>query len=863
MTILNKVNMKNKYWLITLYFVLFFCSSIISYAQDSTFKTGGIRKQSNGDIKLLSDEQLNSFWSNAKKLGYDFITVTKLLQDGGFSYSEALSIVERIRKLESSTSGDPFSVLQNLPGDKMTAYEKKIYGLKLFYKGDFEFSDFNNLPTPDSYLLGVGDQLNLVVYGETDANYTLKIDKDGKVRIPFIGPISLMGLKFGAAKSLLKQKLNSIHSGLNLPNPTVFLDITLSNSKAITVSILGEVLQPGAYAIPSTSTIFNALYKAGGPTTKGTLRKVKVFRNNILIGEIDLYRFISKGFLENSITLRDQDVIILETYEKRVDLIGGVRNPGIYEILDNESLKDVIDFAGGYSAGADSTSLILKRFNGSPQFIKAITSDFSTKELEDGDIITVSKIEEYEINRIEIRGAVKKPGFYNFLPNMTLQDLFQVAGGLRNDAFDFRVAIFKLENKVIPKLRAINLKSTDPKTILLDERSIIYVPSTIMLKESEIISINGEVNKPSSIPFYEGMSILDAIILADGFKYNSIEGKIEVVRKTKDENNRNYDFFYLEIHSDLTGLDSFKLVSGDIISVRQNILNKNERVISVQGEIKQPGSYVIDPGVTKVSDIFDRVGGFYKTANLGGIKLYRLTKSISDNQDDIDYSKKKSINQFLNDPRFEGSISKLQFDAINNSFSRMENNRILEKEEIFKAKSRLEKGVDNMESDSVGVLNSFKISKRYLVNNKFIDLFEIGLSYEEILINPSSEYNIPLLEGDILFVPPSSGLVEIQGNIFKPTQAIYQKGKTFVNYVETAGGFKRKSDKRRSYIEYSNGETKHVKALGFLFFYPQVKPDSRIIIPEKPAGNSISFDRIISVLTSAISTYLLIQAVTK
>jgi protein involved in polysaccharide export with SLBB domain len=853
--------MKYIFYVIIIFWIIPFCFSTSGLAQDADLKGVGMKKQFNGDIKLLSDEQLNSFWSNAKKLGYDLRTVTQLLQDGGFSYTESLSIVENIRKLEASTSGDPFSVLQNLPEDKMTAYEKKIFGLKLFYKGDFEFSDFNNLPTPDSYQLGVGDQIDLVVYGETDANYTLIVDKEGKVRIPFIGPISLLGLNFGSAKSLLKQKLNSIHAGLNSPNPSIFLDATLSNSKAITVSILGEVLQPGAYSIPSTSTVFNALYKAGGPTTKGTLRKVKVYRNNSLIGEIDLYRFIKDGFLENSLTLRDQDVIILDTYKKRIELIGGIRNPGIYEISENENLGDLINFAGNYSVGANSESLVLKRLNGTPQFIKSVTSDFSTNNLADGDVVAVAKIEEFTVNRIEIRGAVRKPGFYNFLPKMTLQDLIQLAGGMRNDAFDSRIAIFQLENEVIPKLKSVNLNSIDPKTIFLDERSTIFVPSSMLLKESEFISIEGAITRPGVIPFYQGMSALDAIILADGIKNSSIGGKLEIVRKKNNEDYSGYEYITLDIPSELGGLDEFKLESSDRIFIRNNWLNQKERVVTIQGEVKQPGQYVINPGVSKISDVLGRSGGFFETANLDGLKLYRLTKSIGDNQDSTDYIRNKSIYQFINDPRFEGSISRIQYDAITNSFNRKENDRILEEEMKLKENKPQQIGIGNVSSDSVGVLNSFKLSKKYLINNEYVNLFEIGISFKEILINPSSEFNLTLLDGDILYIPPSSGLVEIQGNVFKPTQSIYKSGKTFMDYVETAGGFKRKSDKRRSYIEYSNGEIKRVRSLGFLSFYPNVKSDSKIVIPEKPVGASLSFDRIVGLITTTISTYLLIEAV--
>ena len=803
--------------------------------------------QFESQIQLLSEDQLNTFWTNAKRRGYTLRTLPILLQESGYSYNEALNIVEQIKVLEQANIG--------LGNSSLSALEQKIFGLSLFRERNFEFTNFNYLPTPENYQLGVGDQLSIVLYGETDANYTLSINKEGKVSLPFIGPFTLKGLSLEAARSLIKQKLIIAHAGLAGPNPDVFMDMTLTNSRSITISILGEVAEPGAYAIPSTSTVFNALYRAGGPTTKGTLRKIKVYRSNRLLAEVDLYKFISEGKMEKIISFEDQDVIVLDTYQKRIELTGGVRNPGIYELNNEETITDLIKMAGGFEPGADTSNVVLRRLNGSDQFIQAVGFNYSSSDLKDGDVINVDLIQDYRIDRLEITGAVNQPGFYSFTPGMSLADLLSVAGGLRDDAFKSRISIFQLENDLKPMLRAFNALIENPANLKIDQRSTVFVPSTIEVTEPDYITIEGSVARAGQIPFFEGMTVLDAIIFADGLDDTALEGKIEVVRNKSFSVNEGYDFFLLNIPANVEDIEQFELKPRDKIFVRDNWLNQGDKMATIQGEVEQPGKYVINPGITRVSDIIDRMGEFRKTANLNGLKLYRLVKTIKEENDSSKYERRKSIANFINDPRFEGSVSTLQYDAANNAFNKLKNDRIVSLRNSEKDEGQI------VQSDSIGVLNNFKLSKNFVLDNENTELLEIGISYEEILADPKSQYNVTLLDGDILFVPPKSALVEIDGNVFRPTQAIYRNEKTFKDYVETAGGYKRRSDIRRSYIEYSNGEIKRVRSFLFFRFYPQVQTDSRIIVPAKPPGATINYDRIISLITTTISTYLLIEAV--
>lgn len=831
---------------------LIFCIAICSVNVRAQTK-GNSNTFSGKSVSLISDGQLNDFWSNAKRLGYTYQTVTKLLQEGGFSYTEALNIVDRIRALNSVTSSDPFSVLASMPFEKLTAYEKKIYGLKLFYLNDFSFTDYNTLATPSSYVLGTGDGLSVVVYGETSANYSLGVDKEGRVQLPVIGPFTIAGLEFEAAKSLIKQKLVRLHAGLNSNDPKTFLDITLTSARAITVNILGEVLKAGTYSIPSTTSVFSALYKAGGPTSKGTLRKIKIFRSNQLILETDLYDFISKGYTDQQFVLNDQDVIVLSTYSKRVEILGAVRSPGIFELNGEESIADILKFSGGYTPGADSTLLTLKRLNGSDQFIRKISPAFSTSELLDGDVVEVLTLEDYDLERVEIAGAVLRPGFYSWSADMTLDGLIQMAGGFRKDALQNRVTVFKLNDDLTPKLNSI--MSSDVGSFAntpIDIRTTVYIPSRLSVSEPYFIQVAGQVNREGALPFYEGMTLLDAIVLSDGIKTSAIGGNVEIVRPTDDDNSGIYEYFDVEIPENIENIENFRLKQNDIIHIRDSWKRRKNRSIFVKGDIDRPGEYIISQGNTRVSDLAQRFGGFLPTANLNGLKLYRQVRTVDSQEDSTEYDRRESIANFINDSRFEGTVSKLQYDQIKQSFGKLENDRIL---------TNPRKDESRLESDSINVLNNFKLSKQFIVNNELVELIEIGLNFDDILSNVNSQYNVKLLDGDILFVPSKSTLIEIDGAVFQPTQAIYKKEKSFLDYIETAGGFKRRADKRRAYVEYANGEIARVRSFVFFKFYPKVTTDAIIKVPMKPESQKFNFDRAVSLITTTISTYLLIEAV--
>lgn len=824
-----------------LFFLIFntyqFFGQQLNYSQ-SQF---GLPFQNN--FQLLSSEQLTAFWEDAKARGYNLSSVPQLLQESGYSLNESLNITSQIRQMEGLKYNSQFGNISN----GLNEEEEKIFGLSIFRSYYSNYNQTNNLPTPENYVLGIGDQISVVLYGETDANYKLTINKEGKVVIPFVGPFSLQGLSLQSARSLIKQKLSSIHAGLYGSEPTVFLEINLTNLRSITISILGEAMRPGNYSISPNFSLINALYLSQGPTVNGTLRNIKIYRSNKLLKVIDLYDYLLKG-ITTDISFRDQDVIVIDTYAKRVELTGAVRNPGIYEIKD-ENIYELVEMAGGFIAGADKESVTHKRYNGSDQFVRSINIKTISTKLEDGDILNIESLQDFDIEKIQITGAINRPGYYDISLNEGLEELINSAGGFRDDALKSRIAIFQNRNSIKPSVMAFNALKDDISKIKIKDLNSVFIPSTLGLTEVEYVTIEGSISRQGPIPFYKGMTVLDAIIFANGISDTAIEGTVEVVRSNSLKGNEGYEFFKLNIPSRVEEIEIFELNPRDKIFVRDNVYNSYNETVSVLGEVSQPGNYVINPGFTRVFDIIARTGNLSNTANLNGFKLYRLIETSNKDQDVPKLSRINSIANFLQDPRFEGSVSTLQGSKILDDLLELENS--LEKND----------SITPNQVKGVSKLNGFKISKDFLLNNKNVEFLEIGLSYNEIMSDYNSQYNVTLLDGDILFVPPTANLVEIDGNVYSPTQAIFRKEKSFKDYIETAGGLMRRSDIKRAYIEYSNGEIKRVKSFLVFRTYPSVETDSRIFIPVKPAGSTISFDRIISVITSSVSTYLLLQAV--
>jgi len=801
---------------------------------------------------IVSEGQLNEFWSRAKGLGYDLPKVLEMLQEGGFTYSEALSLVERIKNKENSTSGDPLSIIENDSDNSMTAYEKSIFGLKLFNNTKFDFSDHNALPTPKNYQLGVGDKLRVVLYGETDYTYELTIDKEGRVAIPYLGPITLSGLNIDAAKSLLKQKLSQLHSGLKSDPQTSFIDMTLTDAKSVVVNILGEVKKAGVYAIPSTASVFNALFMAGGPTITGTLRKIKIYRASKLLKEVDLYDFILKGNDNSFISLTDQDVIIVETYRRRIEIRGEVKRPGLYEINETDNILDLINFAGGLRPTAEKNKLVVQREDGNEQFTKPISIEFDINEIFDGDILIVPKADNFSMNQsIEISGAVNKPGFYEWVPNLNLAQLIDRAGGMRADAAS-SASLFTIANGLTPTLYTVFENFED---ILINKMALVHIPSYLDMESQLTIEIEGSVNKPGVFPFYKGMKLLDIMVLADGLQDRTINGRIEIGRYNYDLNKVEFSSF--AIPKSINEFADVVLSPRDHIIVRPNF-NLQVSRITVRGDVGYPGEYQIDPLSSRLSEVTDRFGGFTPTSNLDGVILMRRVQDQNQkNEEQIGYDKLKSLSEFIKDPAYAKSLPNVIIEKINKDFFALENSRLYE-ESIDQDEKRANEQINLVPADSL----DYKLFKKVRVGDKTYSYIEMRISMREIIKNSSSYYNIALVDGDILYVPSVYSMVEIDGAVFNPTQVLFKAGRKFKEYIAQSGGALNRSNLKKSYVQYSNGNVKKTKSFLYMNFYPrEIKPDSRIFVPSiEKTSIAGDLQRVVAFLTTTLTTYVVITS---
>jgi protein involved in polysaccharide export with SLBB domain len=806
----------------------------------------------NLENKIVSEGQLNEFWSRAKGLGYDLPKVLKMFQEGGFTYSEALSLVERIKNKENSTSGDPLSIIENDSDHILTAYEKSIFGLKLFSNTEFDLSGHNTVPTPKNYQLGVGDKLQVVLYGETDFTYKLTIDKEGRVAIPYLGPITLSGLNIDAAKSLLKQKLSQLHSGLKSDPQTSFIDMTLTDAKSVVVNILGEVKKAGVYAIPSTASVFNALFMAGGPTITGTLRKIKIYRASKLLKEVDLYDFIMKGNDNSFISLTDQDVIIVETYRRRIEIRGEVKRPGLYEISETDKIVDLINFAGGLKPTAEKNKLVVQREDGNEKFIKPISTELDINEIFDGDILFVPKADNFSIAQsIEISGSVNKPGFYEWVPNLNLAQLIDRAGGVRSDAAS-RVSLYTIENGLTPTLNTVFENFDD---IVINKRTLVYVSSYLDLESQLALEIEGSVNKPGVFPFYKGMTLLDIIALADGLQDRAIKGKIEIGRYNYDSDKVEFSSF--SIPDSINKFADVVLRPRDHIIVRPNF-NLQVSRITVRGDVGYPGEYQIDPLSSRISEVIDRFGGFTPTSNLDGVILMRRVQNQNQKDNEtLGYDKLKSLSKFIKDPTYTNSLPSVITEKINEDFFELENIRL-----HTESSGQNEKmGNEQIDLGSKDSLN-YKLLKEVSVGDKTYNFLEMKISMREIMNNSASYYNIGLVNGDILYVPSVYSMVEIDGAVYNPTQVLFESGRKFKEYIAQSGGAIKRSNLKKSYVQYSNGNVKKTKSFLYLNFYPrEIKPDSRIFVPNaEKLSVTEDLQRVISFLTTTLTTYVLINS---
>ena len=526
--------------------------------------------------------------------------------------------------------------------------DKKIFGTDLFNNKYLTFEPDMRIATPKSYQLGPDDELDIHIFGDVLDNFKVKLSPEGTVKILNLGPIYINGLTVDEATVRIVSRLRQLYQGLNKPGSGSSAQVTLGNVRSIKVTLTGEVKLPGTYTVSSLATVFNALYLAGGPSNNGSYRNIRVIRGNKVIRTLDLYDFLLRADQKDNIHLQDQDIIRIADYENRIEMSGEVKRPMIFESIKGETFKDVIRFAGGFTEKAYTYMINVQRNTSRELKLLNITQDEVVSFLpQNGDKYIIGAIIERFENKVEIQGAVFRPGMYALETGLTsIKELVKKAEGLREDAFMSRATLTRRKENFDPEVLSIDLGKIlrgEVADINLQREDVLNIYSIGSLREKRFVNILGEVNEPGEFEFKEGMKVGDLVLQAKGFKESASFSNLELARRIINHGNgdiltNKIEIITFEIDGSLNlsnGGSQLELKPFDIISIRRAPNYEEQRSVRILGMVNYPGSYAIQNNKQRISDLLLRSGGLREEGYLEGANLTRNSTIVGVNLKEI------------------------------------------------------------------------------------------------------------------------------------------------------------------------------------------------------------------------------------
>ncbi len=819
----------------------------------------------------LSETQLIQIQDELKAKQMTLDQVESVALAKGISQEEFAKLKSRIQNLPQDNSNyfkqkkyDEQDYDKNT--DKVIKLDRRkpqVYGSELFISKSLSFEPNQNMPTPPNYILGPGDQLDIVLYGVQQFTTTSTITKNGTVYIPNVGDVSVSGLTFEAAKTKLKRQIGTIYT--TLASNSSKLSATVSNYRTILVTIIGA-RQSGNYRLSAMSTVYNALHAAGGPNDIGSYRKIELIRNNKVLRTIDLYRFLTKGDQSDNLSLEDNDVIRIPSYDGRVVLEGEVKNPGIYEIVPNETLEEVITYASGFTEDAYKNRILVKQKTASELKVTDLNEkSYTSYKVNGGDVISVAAILDRYENRVQIKGAVYRPGAYSLLPDqtLTLRDLIQKADGLKENVFLPKASLIRQKEDLTKEYININLKAVmdgdASANIPLKKEDVLVVFYNQELLDSYKVSIDGEVRAPGSYAYAKGKTLYDLLLESEYFN-DKAAGKVTIYRSKKSENFDPNDkekilSFELDLDPKKPELaDTFLLEPMDRVSVRRLVTFETPEMIEVKGEVLYPGNYAIIKKGDRVSDIIQRAGGFKDEADISAIKIIRKSEiaTVELNKNKSKVPKTEDLEKMVkeetdsNESGYKKTVAKTD-DMEKGAFKKAGRAQDFENDAFKKSGKNDDYENDAQDKEDSNVIELKKTTA------KIINEINVPVDWDLIKKNKNSPANIYLEPSDVIMVPKKKQTVLITGNVMFDTEVAYHKGKGISYYIKNAGGVTDKGWWKKTYVVYANGSASSSYDFLGIRTHPKVKPGSKIIVPEKPERKGTSVGEIVgiaSVLTS-------------
>lgn len=808
---------------------IFLCSGVYAQISDDQVVTllksaqsQGLNKEEIGMLlmqKGVTQEQLMRIKDNMSKNqqgqdGMDISSDSRMRSVVGEDMGKIQNNKDRDKRFlkENASSDDRKAMLDSL-GDNLKQKEllkqqkedkeKQVFGRDVFNNHLLTFEPNLNIATSDSYVLGPGDEVIIDIWGDSEVTLKQQISPDGNIWIETLGPVFLSGLKVKDAALHLKKELSRIYATIN--SNTTFVKLTLGNIRSIRVNVMGEVVTPGTYTLPSLATLFHALYSAGGVNEIGSLRSVKVSRGGREIADVDVYDYLLKGKNDLDISLKDGDVIIIPPYRNLIAVAGKAKRPMIYELKNSETLKDLLNYAGGLAGDAYQKAIRVIRKSGREHQVYNVEEKiWSQFTMVDGDEVTIDATIPRFANKIEVRGAVYREGLYALGDVNSVKELIEKAEGLREDAFLVRAVLYRNKPDMMLEAQAVDIVGIMNGTVVdipLRKNDVLYIPSIFDLKEEYTITVRGAVGYPGVYKFADNMTVEDLVVQAGGLKESASVVKVDIARRVKNPKSTDVgeicaETYTVTLQDGLELLDNgkkFILQPFDEIYIRKSPGYQVQQNVTITGESLFTGTYTISKKGERVSDLIRKAGGLTKDAYIDGARLTRK-------KDPDELAREEAMQKLLK-----------------------------------------QSGKDSID------VNRMEIQDHYMV----------GIDLKKILANKGSEYDIVLHEGDHLHIPQYTGTVKVSGAVMYPNTVVYNKKAKLRDYIEQGGGFAARAKRHKVFIVYMNGTVAKSKT----FAKAKAAPGCEIIVPLKPSRKGMGLAEIMGMATTTTSMAALVTSI--
>lgn len=705
--------------------------------------------------------------------------------------SSASAAGDRVRKSNSDTQTQPKEKETTIVND-LVSDVKEVFGHDIFRNEKLSFEPNMNIATPASYILGPGDEVLIDIYGISQSSKKYAISPEGTIIIEKIGPVAIAGLTVEQAQAKVNSKMGQHYQGSSIK-------LTVGQTRTVVVNVLGEVINPGTYTLSAFSTVFNALYLAGGITQIGTLRNIKVSRGGRIISKVDVYDYILNGKLTGNVMLQDNDAIIVGAYDALVNISGAIKRPMFYEMKEGETLKSLIEYSGGFKSDANKSIISVERKTNDGLSVHSVEEwNYASFTIQDGDSVNVrNTIDRYQ-NMVEVSGAVFYPGHYSISNECnSVRTLIQKAGGVMENAYTNLAVLFRMNDNRTRKAMSIdltNIMAGNAPDVILENEDSLVVSSDEAITRAQKYHIYGPLAKQGVFPYVDNMTLEDAIVAAGGLREDALLSNIEIARRLQytDERDTTYNkkakIYTFDIKHGLVAKEgqNFALKPYDVITIKRDPEFADLAIVSISGEVKYPGNYSLKSRNERLSDIIKRAGGLTEAGYAEGA---RFSRTLSSNE------KERSL-------------------------------QLLE----------IAHSSDTVDVDKIAIK----------------DRYSVGIDLPTAINKPGSEKDVILRNGDQIIIPECNNTVRISGEVLYPNTVPFVEDKSASYYINQAGGVGYKGQRSKAFIIYANGQVSRL-------YRGRVRPGCEIVVPTKPEKQADT--QKVSMIMAAISTLSTVGAV--